>query len=350
MKKVAFVVCLGFAATVTSAVASKVHPSYREIEVAQLHKLGLAEAWMKEGLDYFELGERIWQNVEARKAKHLAELHKRGITEAPLSKASVTHKIVHNANPDEGDFGHLHFDEWGEIYLDRRFLTPQEAAMLQKIEAFIWEHIIKPHHKGDIQKRPHRATAGHGGMPIFRGFEDPHYQQHDKLILTLVEEFNRNKAIFADGTALQAEKIANLTPAMVKAHMIEESGGHGPGSVAAWKVDPLQVNVPGDWTDDKLLLGLQKPVKRNEGSPEQNIRAAIMFLTRKGFGISAHPAKARPTGFFDGWYTAFRRYNGRRDWTEHYRHYSEEYADKIIERANDPNRFVPIEIKLEKKK
>ena len=30
------------------------------------------------------------------------------------------------------------------------------------------------------------------------------------------------------------------------------------------------------------------------------------------------------------------------------RYYSDEYADKIMKRANDPNAFVPIEIKLAK--
>ena len=51
---------------------------------------------------------------------------------------------------------------------------------------------------------------------------------------------------------------------------------------------------------------------------------------------------------FDGWLDALRRYNGRRDRTETDRYYSDEYADKIVKRANDTNAFVPIEIKLAK--
>ena len=39
---------------------------------------------------------------------------------------------------------------------------------------------------------------------------------------------------------------------------------------------------------------------------------------------------------------------GRRDRTDTDRYYSDEYADKIMKRANDPNAFVPIEIKLAK--
>ena len=150
------------------------------------------------------------------------------------------------------------------------------------------------------------------------------------------------------GTAAQAAKTAALTPAMVKAHMIEESGGNGPASLAAWRVDPLQVNVPGDWDDAKIDLGLRKPAKRNEGKIDANVRAAIMFLARKGFGKSGKAARLRPTGFFDGWRDALRRYNARRDRTADGRSYSDAYATKILSRAKDPDAFVPIEIKLAK--
>ena len=43
---------------------------------------------------------------------------------------------------------------------------------------------------------------------------------------------------------------------------------------------------------------------------------------------------------------ALRRYNGWRDRTDTDRYYSDEYADKILRRATDPDVFVPIEIKL----
>ena len=66
------------------------------------------------------------------------------------------------------------------------------------------------------------------------------------------------------------------------------------------------------------------------------------------FGASARPAAERPKGFFDDWPTALRRYNGRRDRTETDRYYSDEYAEKIVTRAANPDRFVPIEIKLAK--
>ena len=162
----------------------------------------------------------------------------------------------------------------------------------------------------------------------------------------MTAEFNANKAAWCGGSAAQAAKIRDITPDLVKSHMIEESGGNGPSSKAAWAVDPLQVNVPGDWGKEKELVGLSKPERRNEGTVENNVRAAIMYLSRKGFGSSARPAADRPSGFFDGWPVALTRYNGRRDRTATDRYYSEEYSDKIVRRAANPDAFVPIEIKL----
>ena len=101
---------------------------------------------------------------------------------------------------------------------------------------------------------------------------------------------------------------------------------------------------------EKALLGLRRPMRRNEGTPEQNVKAAIMYLSRKGFGASGQPAARRPEGFFDGWPTALKRYNARRDRTETGRFYSEDYADKIVRRAADPDAFVPIEIKVKRER
>jgi hypothetical protein len=216
---------------------------------------------------------------------------------------------------------------------------------VKKIEAWIVKWFPKQTEK---RKTKPRNRAGGAGLPVFRGFEDARYQLHDELIAKLVKAFNADKKGWTGGMPEQAAKVGDLTPALVKAHMIEESGGNGPRSKAAWKVDPLQVNVPGDWGVEKELVGLVKPSKRNEGTAEQNVRAAIKYLSRKGFGASARPAATRPSGFFDGWLDALRRYNGRRDRTDTDRYYSDEYADKIVKRAKDPNAFVPIEIKLAK--
>ena len=273
-----------------------------------------------------------------REARHAAELRKKGIAEVP---ACGSERYVIDAPA----FGGFSFDDWGELYIDRRFVTDEEMKTVRKIEAWIAKWFPRQTRKR-VQKP--RKVAGGAGLPVFRGFEDARYQMHDELIARLVKEFNADKKGWTGGTDAQAAKVGDITPALVKAHMIEESGGNGPRSKAAWAADPLQVNVPGDWGAEKELVGLKKPAKRNEGTAEQNIRAAIMYLSRKGFWASARPAAARPNGFFDGWLRALQRYNGRRDRTDTDRYYSDEYADRIMKRAQDPSLFVPIEIKLAK--
>ena len=280
----------------------------------------------------------IQQRAEAREAKHAEELRKKGIAEVPPC-GSERYVI------DTPAFGGFAFDGWGELYIDRRFVTDEEMKTVKKIEAWIAKWF--PQQTKKRVAKP-RKSAGGAGLPVFRGFEDARYQAHDALIAKLVREFNADKMGWTGCTPEQVAKVGDLTAALVKAHMIEESGGNGPRSKAAWSVDPLQVNVPGDWGVEKELVGLVKPAKRNEGTAEQNIRAAIKYLSRKGFGASARPAASRPKGFFDGWLDALRRYNGRRDRTDTDRYYSDEYADKIMKRAKDPNAFVPIEIKLAK--
>ena len=281
---------------------------------------------------------RIQQRSYEREERHRRELARRGIAEVPAC-ASERYTV------DAGGLSDFSFDEWGEFYIDRRFVTPEEMQTVHAIEAWIrkWFPSDTPR-----AARP-RAVAGYGGMPVFRGFEDARYQKYDALILQTVAAFNADKAAWCGGSPAQAAMIPDLSPALVKSHMIEESGGDGPASLAAWAVDPLQVNVPGDWGAEKRLVGLRKPLRRNEGSPENNIRAAIMYLSRKGFGSSGKPAAARPSATFDGWLAALRRYNGRRDRTHTDRYYSDEYADKIVRRAAQPDLFVPIEIKLKAK-
>jgi hypothetical protein len=278
----------------------------------------------------------IQQRAAEREERHAAELRKKGIAEVPPC-GSERYVI------DTPAFGGFSFDGWGELYIDRRFVTDEEMKTVKKIEAWIAKWF--PQQTKKRVEKP-RKSAGGAGLPVFRGFEDARYQAHDALIARLVKEFNADKKGWTGGTDAQAAKVADLTPALVKAHMIEESGGNGPRSKAAWAVDPLQVNVPGDWGEEKKLLGLSKPAKRNEGTPEANVRAAIKYLSRKGFGMSGRPAAVRPKGTFDGWREACRRYNGRRDRTDTDRYYSDEYADKIMRRAANPDLFVPIEIKL----
>lgn len=187
------------------------------------------------------------------------------------------------------------------------------------------------------------------GVPVFKGFEKPRYQQYDALIRKFVEDFNRKPAAWAGGTSGQGAGIPRITAAQVKAHIIQETGGGDSRSRAAWARDPLQVNVPGDWNPYKKYLGLKEPRRCNEGSGEKNLKAGLMLLVRKGFGVSGQPAGNRPDGSFDGWARALQRYNGRSDKAASGKPYSEAYSERIRQRAEHPGEEVPIPIPTKKK-
>ena len=180
-------------------------------------------------------------------------------------------------------------------------------------------------------------VGGSGGgsvkVPVFKSFENKRYQQYDALIAKYVADYNANRAKWAGSTPEQAASMPELTAAQVKAHMIQETGGGDVRSRAAWAKDPLQLNVPGDWNPYKKHLGLREPRKRNEGSLEKNLKAGIMLLARKGYGVAGQPAANNSKGSFDGWKTALQRYNGRSDKASDGRPYREAYAARILERA-----------------
>ena len=186
------------------------------------------------------------------------------------------------------------------------------------------------------------------GVPVFKGFEGERYQKHDAIILKCAKEFNRHRGAWADANRNQAKTIPDITSELIKAHMIQETGGGDGRSKAAWDGDPLQINVPGDWGDEKKLLGLKKPKVRNEGGTELNIRAAIKYLVRKGFSKSGKPVRVVNEQQFWDWATALERYNSRTVKTVSGKKYCVEYADLIIKRAESHDQKVDIEIKLKK--
>ena len=186
------------------------------------------------------------------------------------------------------------------------------------------------------------------GVPVFKGFEGARYQKHDAIIAKCVKEFNRHRGAWADANRNQAKTIPDITPELVKSHMIQETGGADSRSQAAWNGDPLQINVPGDWGEEKKLLGLTKPRQRNEGGAERNIRAAIKYLVRKGFSKSGKPVRVVDEQQFWDWATALERYNSRTVLTASGKKYCVEYADLIIKRAENHGEKVGIEIKLKK--
>ena len=284
---------------------------------------------------------QIVSRANARAEAHRKKLELEGYAEEPASEAACRYEI------DTGT-SKLRFDRFGELFVDRRFLTDQELETVRRVEKDYRSEYAKSSYGSLGEQLPESREAAERALkvPIFRGFEDDRYQEHDELIVRLVEAFNADKASWIGGSVTQAMKIADLTPALVKSHMIEESGGNGPASRAAWPVDPLQVNVPGDWDEAKRLVGLTKPTKRNAGTAEANVTAAIKWLARKGFGASGRPAGDRPKGFFDGWKMALKRYNARKDKTTDGRTYRDAYADKIMNRAKNPEVFYPIEIRI----
>ncbi len=192
---------------------------------------------------------------------------------------------------------------------------------------------------GGKSVRPPRAKKA--ATPAkFKGYEAARYQVHDAKIVDLVDAFNLDKA-WIGATSGQVADIDDISYDLVKAWIIQESGGGDAASLAAWSVDPAQVNVPGDWNDYKLSLGLKKPSQINTGDIRTNLKAAIGYLARKGFGKSGQPPSNNPQTHFDGWPIALQRYNGRSDGTPPYR---ERYAKRIVDRANNPNTHFPIEL------
>ncbi len=274
-----------------------------------------------------------------RRAKaHAAWLELSGEKESPLPERAVRFTLTWQDRA-------YTFDRWGAFVLDRRLILPEEEELLTRFDAFYRSILAQtPYAKIPKALPVERPKAGKDALPIFAGFEDERYQQYDALILKVVSEFNANPAPFLGAGKAQTPNIPALFPALVKALMIEESGGLGARSRAAWEVDPMQVNVPGDWVDAKLTVGLTKPEQRNTGSAEGNIRAGVAWLARKGFGTSGQPIANRPNAFFDSWRAALQRYNGRESETADGRVFHEAYATRILRRAAHPERFVPIAV------
>lgn len=331
------------------------------------------EAW-PQVLAAFESWMDISENIAARLQAYNRYSLAMGFEEIPMSAAPIKTQI----RVEDAVF---YFEEDGSLWCDPRFIMPEEKAVKDMIERYyhmfcMQDQVMqalgveaeeevaqvteeeepaepetpeakeappapkppapKPENPKPENPKPRRR------LPVFKGFEDSRYQQYDELIIKYTEEFNANRAAWADATPAQAETIHDLKPALVKSHLIEESGGAGPKSKKAWAADPAQVNVPGDWDPVKTQVGLHRPSRRNEGSAAQNVKAAIKYLVRKGFGTSGAPAKTRPGKKFDGWYHALRRYNGRNARLESGKRYKDAYAERIIKRAESPHVFVPI--------
>ena len=105
---------------------------------ADLADLGFDPVAMAEGVPLMMKGMEILSKVANRVSAHAAALAAKGLAEEPLSKAAVRYRV------DLGLLGTLEFDDWGELFIDRRFVTAEEERELRKIEAYAWTHVIEP--------------------------------------------------------------------------------------------------------------------------------------------------------------------------------------------------------------
>lgn len=301
------------------------------IQLTPAEEIGAADLFLR--IDALQL------SVARRARGHQFWLELSEESEEAASDAGVRFELVR--------FGRRYaFDLWGKFVIDRRFILSEDEELITGFETF-YRNCFSRTPLGaqkEYAVKEREPVEPEAGLPIFSGFEDDYYQQHDELILKLVKEFNAAPGVWAGAAEGATVVIPPLRPELIKALMIEESGGKGKRSRAAWARDPLQVNVPGDWAPEKLDLGLHKPANRNEGTLEGNVRAGIMYLVRKGFGVSGQPIAKRPNAYFDSWRVALMRYNGRKERIRDGRSYRVAYADRIIRRSRRPARFVPIAV------
>ncbi|MDQ7048346.1 MAG: RHS repeat-associated core domain-containing protein [Enterobacterales bacterium] len=177
-----------------------------------------------------------------------------------------------------------------------------------------------------------------------KGFDNDRYNKHDQTIIDIVKDINASKADAYGATEDQAKGIPDLDPRLVKAWMIQESGGNDKLSKAAWDVDPLQANAYKlDWDKYKPGLGLKKS-EAGAGNLKTNLRAGVIMMVRKGFGISAQPPSNRTSGTFDGFSTALQRYNGRTALTTNGSAYSTNYSNRIMQRYTNINNRMAISL------
>ena len=131
----------------------------------------------------------IFDRATAREARHAAELRKRGIAEVPPE--GDERYVV-----DTAGIGEFAFDDRGEIYIDRRFVTDEEMKTVRAIEGWIAKWFPRQTEK----RRMLPAAAGGATVPTFRGFRSERYQQHDALIARLTTEFTADTVGWRGGT------------------------------------------------------------------------------------------------------------------------------------------------------
>ena len=139
----------------------------------------------------------------------------------------------------------------------------------------------------------------------------PKYQENDYQIAAstyLTNQELNSESIVGDrgGNIVPQEallKVPDISPTMVKAWAMQESHSGVTGSI-------LQVNNKGDYTKDKLSIGI---TKGSTLSAHQNINLAIRYLIGKGFTSTVKYSNSGKTinrnYSWNGWNTALKFYN-----------------------------------------
>ena len=98
--------------------------------------LSVDQAALAEGMQMVQDALRITASAEARRLKHEADLAAKGIAEVPASTEALRYSV------DTHGLGDLLFDDWGELYIDRRFLTDTEMKRVKEIRGGVAANVI----------------------------------------------------------------------------------------------------------------------------------------------------------------------------------------------------------------
>jgi len=120
---------------------------------------------------------------------------------------------------------------------------------------------------------------------------------NDDVIVAAAKKYNDDNNYYPGDAAY-------MTPQLMKAWMMQESGGNPD----AFKTDPFQVNNAGDWSKDNMKAKVAGLSQGQAMTPETSADAALKWLHYKGrINTSDKPGQWVP---YQGHYEALRNYNG----------------------------------------
>lgn len=161
-----------------------------------------------------------------------------------------------------------------------------------------------------------------GDVPGYEDSRAPWRADLDQTIIREVMAFNTRHGY-------QPGDRRYLTPAYVKSVIINESGGEGDAS--AFRIDPMQVYVRGDWTDRtapgrERIMGVPRPRGDARLTPQQNVRAGLEWLDDRR---ALRGDDGREAEVLDDWGAAW-RYNARSTPLPNGRTFGQDYADRVM--------------------